>query len=411
MTRWLLVVISVILLATVTPIHDSAIAQNQGAIRGVVANGTTNTFVPDVHVLLQIIRNGIPMETLETKTDAEGHFRFPDLPLSGGILYTASTEYDGVIYKTSTIEPTQLETPVHIVVYETTTSDSDIGILKASMAVSSVDESTGLIQLLEVITFINKGTETYVGKVPEGSSFRGVLRLHLPPASLDLNLGSGFSPDGPLPASDGLLTRAAVPPGELLLIYAYKIPFTSDTHTIEKLYAYAADEATFLISTAGPRPSSGQLTDVTTVNVNNTPNFSLSGTNVARGKPILVTLTNLPHLLPPRTGGTKVQLDTALRWVGIAGMLALLVTLALYTMLNGTGSVRSVEDTILESHTLEQEHVNLVASIAELDKQFELGLFVEADYEITRASLKDRLLDILLLIQEQSQLGRASGEE
>ena len=76
MTRWLLVVISVILLATVTPIHDSAIAQNQGAIRGVVANGTTNTFVPDVHVLLQIIRNGIPMETLETKTDAEGHFRF-----------------------------------------------------------------------------------------------------------------------------------------------------------------------------------------------------------------------------------------------------------------------------------------------------------------------------------------------
>ena len=403
MSRWARAGLLAMLLAGMALTYGPASAQQPGVIEGIVANGTTGAFVADAPVTLQVVRNGRPMERLETVADGEGRFRFDSLEVSPSIRHIPSTEYAGVNYASDPVDLTQTTDPVHIVAYETTNFDDDISILRASIAVSSVDETTGLIQVLEVVTFVNGGDRAFVGGVLTDPVVGGVLQLQLPVSSLDLNIGSGFSSEGPLAAPDGLLTRAPVPPGDLRLSFWYKLPFASDTYTIEKLFAYPVQRVSFLISTSGPRPSSDQLTSVTTVDVNGMPNFSLSAERIASGEPVQIILAGLPSLSPPQTGGDGVHLDTALRGAGIAGMAALLAGLSLYTVTRRRQRADPVGESLLELHALEEERLALVTSLAELDDASEADRLPKEDYGPARQVRQERLVDIMLLIKERLQ--------
>ena len=380
---------------------QAAHAQQPGVIEGVVANGTTESMVDTIPVSLEVLREGASIDRLETVSDADGRFRFEGLEVSPDLSYVVSTSYLGVDYSTEPIDLNQPPPPIHLLVYETIDQDGDISILRASMAVPRVDSSTGLIQVLEVVTFVNQGDRTYVGQLltdPEGG---GVLRLHLSPGSLDLVLGTGFGVNGPLPASDGMLGRTPVPPGEFLVVYAYKVPFTDEARTIEKLYAYPVSRATFLIDTAGPSPSSQQLTSVETVNVNGVPNFQLSGGDFQPGEPVSVTLTGLPSLVAPASSG-GVDLETVLRIAGVGAMAALLAGVTLYTVMSRRRRPAPAGDSLFEFHALDEERLALIASLAELDDDFEAGRLPREAYEGARVGRRQRLMDVMLLMKERS---------
>ena len=394
-----------LLLALLAPIMlagQAAHAQQPGVVEGVVANGTTESLLDTIPVSLLVLRDTVPIDRLETVSDADGRFRFEGLEVSPDLSYVVSTSYLGVDYSTEPIDLSQPEAPIHLLVYETTAQDSDISILRASMAIPRVDSSTGLIQILEVVTFVNQGDRTYVGQLFSDPEQGGVLRLHLPPSSLDVSLGNGFGPQGPLPASDGMLGRSPVPPGEFLVVYAYKVPFADEVHTIEKLYAYPVGRATFLIDTSGPRPSSQQLTSVQTVEVNGVPNFQLSGRDFQPGERVSVTLTGLPSLVALGSSG-GVELDTALRMAGVGAMAALLAGVTLYTVMSRRRRRPApAGNGLLELHALDEERLALIASLAELDDDFEAGRLPKEAYEGARAGRRQRLMDVMLLMKERS---------
>ncbi len=395
-----------VLLALVTPlllIGQDARAQEIGEIEGVVTNGTTNGFVEGVTVTLTVFRDTVPVESLEAVADAEGRFGFDSLDPSPGMSYVVSTNYRGVDYTTQPASLTGPSAPFHLVVYETTTVDDDISILSASMAIPSVDATTGLIQVLEVITFVNRGDRTYVGQLFTDPENGGVLRLHLPPGSLDIELGQGFGDDDPLPAPDGMLGRSPVPPGDFNTVYAYKLPFVDEASAIVKFYAYTVEKATFLISTSGPRPSSMVLTDVQTVNINGDQNFSLSGRNIQAGEPLAVVLSGLPQLLPPGAGDGGVSLETVLRSVGIAAIAALFAGVTLYTVRGRNRRLVPVGSELRQLHALEEERLALIASMADLDDQFEAGRLAHESYQSTRRRRRQRLVDVMLLIKGSAE--------
>ena len=400
MSRWGRAGLLLALLALLALSGQTVQAQASGVIEGVIANGTLDTPLGAAPVSLQVLREGAPIGRKETVADAEGRFRFEGLDASPGLRYTVATSYLGVEYTTAPIDLTQPGGPIHLLVYETTPLDTDIVILSASMAVPSVDSSTGLIQVLEVVTVINQGDRTYVGQLFSNPDGGGVLRLHVPPEALDVSLGDGFGADGPLAAPDGLLGRTPVPPGEFLLVYAYKLPFAQRAYTIEKVYAYPVDRATFLTATSGPSPSSPQLTSARTEDVNGIPNILLSGEDIEPGERVTITLSGLPALVAPGDGG-GVALDTALRMAGVGAMAALLVAVILYTVLSRRRRPVPAGDGLLELHALDEERLALITWLAELDDSFEAGRLSKDEYEAARRGSKQRLMDVMMLIKEK----------
>ena len=408
-----------ILLSTLLSVRMAA-AQDAGVLEGIVSNGTTGELVPGATILLRVFQRMTQIDTRQALADGQGRFRFEGLPVESTIRYIPTTTHEGIEYTTErAIDPTAPQGPVELMVYETTESDEAVSILRAAIAVPSVDNETALIQVLEVITFVNRGNRAYVGELFSDDPEGGVLRVPLPPDALDLSHDrETFGPGGPIRTPNGILGRLPVPPGELVVVYAYKLPFTTDTRTMERTFAYPVETATFLISTEGPRPNSDRLTDVTTADVNGVLNFRLSGEDIVPGEPVDITLTGLPEILLPapdpgapglggQTGNGGVALDTALRGMGIGIMAVLAVGVALYTMRGRRKQLaparHGATGAATEGEALEAERQELLAVLAELDDASEAGRIPGIEYERARRTAKQRLMDIMLLIKERAE--------
>ena len=382
------------------PASSMVLAQGPGVLEGRVVNGTTGEPVSGADVRVSVFRRMTQITDQRHPAGPEGLYRLEGLPVEPDIRYIVSVQHQGVRYLADAVDPNQGTSSADVTVYETTTSSDAVSVLRGSVAVPSIDPQTGLLQVLAVVTFVNRGNRTYVGETPDDNG-TGVLRVPLPRDALDLVLGDGFSPEGPIRTPEGVAGRLPLPPGESVRVFAYKLPYTGPARSVEMRYAYPVERATFVISTELPRPSSDRLTHVETVDINGALNFSLSAEDIGPGEPVVVTLSGLPDIVVPGSGGGG--LDTALRGTGIGLLALLLAGSVLYTVgarRRGTAAIGGGG-----SGALDQERLSLVKSIAELDERFETGGIAEEHYERLRAGAKQRLMDILMLIREEAGRG------
>lgn len=382
-------------------VHAQQPGAASGVVEGVVVNRTTDAAAA-ASVQLQVFNKMDQVGERKAEADAQGRFRFDSLDTGPDIRYVLSANYGGVDYAApEAVNPNTPQGPITLSVYDTTTSDADISIVTASIAIPDIDRTTGLIQALEVVTFTNKGNRTYVGSLLSDPARGGVLKLDFPQDALDISLGDGFGPANPTATEGGLLTRQPVPPGPVVLVYAYKLPFATQDYTLARTFAYPTEKVNFLIAAGGPRPASSLLTDVRTVNIAGTPNLALSGQGIGAGQPIVVNLSGLPPLVAPGSAQGGPQLDTALRWAAIGLMAVGLAASGLYVMLSRRRLRRATASAVAaDLRGLESERRELVASLAAMDERFQAGGMPRADYDPARRRLKQRLLDIMLIIRE-----------
>lgn len=378
-----------------------AMAQsNNGIAQGTVINASTGEPVAGATVTVQVFKKMEQLDQKDLTTDAKGRFQVAGLPNNSDNRYIVKTQHQGISYPLDqAINPTTSQEPVKLFIYDTTTSTDGISIASVSVAVTSVNGSTGLIQVLEYATFKNATNLAFVGSLVSDPQQGGVLRIPVPSTTLDLELGDGFSDAGVLTGRSEIITRDAVHPGTLGLLYAYKVPFTAASMVLSRSFIYPIDKVIFLTAQNGPSPSSPLLTTVETVNINGKSNFSLSAQNIRPGTPITVTLNGLPKLVPPDSG---LSSDTALRGIGIGLMALLVVAVGAYALMLRRRPAVAAAGAAMDP--LWEERSGLVRTVAELDMRFAAGALAKDDYEDSRRRVKLRLTDVTLLLKERGAL-------
>jgi len=154
--------------------------QPHGSIGGVVLNATRGgTPVPQADVALRIRAGGQLALLRETKSDAEGRFFFPHLPVGRDFRYLPGATRDGVHYPGPAIVLTTQHS--HAIV-ELTVNDAVAGpcpLIIRRQRVSLYPEP-GLLRVEESLLIDNPSASCYVGVTTSDNAAPVTLRLGIP---------------------------------------------------------------------------------------------------------------------------------------------------------------------------------------------------------------------------------------
>ncbi|MEE9285697.1 MAG: hypothetical protein V3V35_08235 [Dehalococcoidia bacterium] len=381
-------------------VPSGAVAQDVGVIEGRVVNGTPGGPDPGpVPLSLLKFRRMTQESEVFGQADAQGQFRFEGLEVDPDVRYFVQAGYRDVAYRSPAVDLAGAPGPVEVQVFETTTSDAEISIRRASVAIPRIESEIGLITVLEVVTFVNEGDRTYVGNLFTTLQDGGVVRIPLPASAVDVSLGHGFGPEGVQPALGGMIGQTPFPPGELELVYAYGLPYTETEATLRKLYFYPVRDVTVLVPEGGPQPTSPDLEFQGIVDVGGTPQMLLTRGSMAPGDTFTLRLTNLPRFAAIGDGG--ISLDSALRYTGVALLFLVVGAVITYTIVARRRRLAPA-GVALDLGELERERADLVTSLAELEEAHEGGVIADDEYQRLRRRQRNRLTDVLMLMRESS---------
>lgn len=385
-------------LALQAAIHGPVQAEGTGVAQGAVMNGTAGGLAAGVPVTVQIFDKMNQIDEKKVLTDADGHFRVEGLPAGANNRYIVFALYEGVKYSLKeAISPNAAGDPVAITIYGKTEAASDIVIFSASVAVTSIDASSGLLRVLEVMTVHNVGNRAFVGNLLANPDQGGVLRVPLVGAGLDLELGDGFGPEGALATPLRMITRTPIPPGQTVLVFDYKVPYDHRTIDLTRSFDYPVANASFVIGQGAAKSASAQLTSAQSVKIDTLPSTVLTGKNFAPGQAITVTLS----ALPPVKGSPKSG-DTIIRIAGVAAAVLALGGIVVYILLRRRAKGGAAKPAVAEMDALVEQRRSLVDAIAALDREFDTGVISRERYAAARAGLRTRLTDVAMLINKRS---------
>ena len=370
-----------------------------GVIEGRIVNGTEDGGeAGSAPLSLLTFRRMTREEERFGQADSQGRFRFEGLEVHSDMRYFVQAGYGDVAYRSPAVQifpdaPSFTE----VVAWETTTSDADIVIDRASVAIAALDEDVGLIGILEVVTLENQGDRTYVGDLFEDPESGGAARISLPANALDVNLGHGFGPDGFAAVPGGVINKAPVLPGPSEMIYGYTIPYTGTTAALERRYLYTARSVTVLMPDDLGALSSPQLEAIGPVEVSGEPHTLFTASDLPAGQVFELQLSELPLFRDLSGGG--LQFDTALRYAAVAALGLIAAGALLFVLRRRSGGGLSAPIAAGPS-ALARERTDLVEALAGLDADFAAGRVPQAEYDRRRYAGKRRLVDVTLLMAE-----------
>lgn len=376
------------------------IAQAGGIIEGTVVNGTAGGgSVAGVPLSLKTLRGNQETAQRLGAADAQGRFRFEGLDTSSALRYVVAAGYQNVTYNSLSIDLSQGPASISLKVYETTTSDAQLSVNLAQVEILDVDGANGVVAVFESLTFLNAGDRTYVGDLFTNPQNGGTVKFPLPGNAFDPVPGHGFVPDGAVVTPGGLAAKTPVQPGEQRFVLAYGIPYSDTAAAFDVTFAYKVQTVGVLMPPDFGAIASGDLSDLGRVDRNGKAFNLLARLNVDPGTLLRIEMSALPRFAPARKNDSK--LDEALRYLGVALMVALAAGIVYYTRLMKRRQPALASGAPRGAISLLREREELLTGIAHLDDMLAKGEMAKDAHEGQRAAKKRRLLDIALLVKEQ----------
>jgi 5-hydroxyisourate hydrolase-like protein (transthyretin family) len=281
-----------------------ALAQETGAIEGVVANGVTGQPVAGVTVTLDRFEGMTATETLTTQTDSAGKYRFDRLPLGEKRIYIARVTYGDVEYPSDMITFKSGETSKNapIEVFDVSEDGSGISIDRAHVI---VQPAAAGVEVSEMIAVSNSGQGAYVGKA-SGSGPATTLRFYLPAGAGEPAFEAGALGERFVSTTDGFADTQPVRPGVGVdqIIFSYLLPGQKSAWTMQYRLAYPTKALNILVAD-GWVVSGSDVTYVGKMGSSAAAYLNYAVTNVTADRPI--SLTFAPGAAP--AGG--VDMTTA----------------------------------------------------------------------------------------------------
>lgn len=374
------------------PLFREALTKGAGVISGTVTNKTLGKPVADASITLGIFDQVSQLEQRTTKTDANGFYKFEELPTDGTLAYAVRAEYPANVPYTSqfmsfTTDQKAFDAPIDV--YETTTDGSGIS---AERVHYIVEFDSGQALIAELVVLSLSGDKTYVG---DGNH---VLAFPLPEGATDLNVSDGALGERFIQSSNGFIDLQPLPPGQnsRQILFRYSLPYTGASLDLVRSLPYPAKAVNALIADAGEKVTSPDLTDSGRRDTQNGSYFNFNATDWPANKQVRLTITNLPS-----GAGTGVA-TAAGAATGAGGMNKMLI-FGLIALAAGIAAV-VVALPLIRSRALAaggpsavaaMDRDALIEALAELDQSYESGEIGESAYRDERLRLKAQLRDLM----------------
>ncbi len=382
---------------------------NAGHISGQLLDGTKrNAPVAGQSVTLQMAQGQTAGDLKTVPTDAHGAFSFSGLNTDKTISYAIYTLYQKAQYFTGLISlgdrPGQ---QVNLLVYDATTSVSNIAIVQANVLIDKADAQHGLLNITESFVFENLGLTTYVGSLQANGQKPNALRFSLPPGARQLSLKVGFDGYNVVQVDPGFASDAAIPPGQSQFAFSFHVPYSASHYDFADTVIYPTVDLSVL-TPLDYHASSGVLTSKGSVSVSQQAYQQLEAKQLLAGTQVHVELDGLPA---PTNQSNASQTDQGPPWFIAIVVLMLAIVAATWFMYvrmqrrsaaqrrKATKSLSKNKAAITSQRpaqakvarsTLEEQE-SLLQALLELDKADEAGTIKKAEYQERRASLKARL--------------------
>ena len=351
-----------------------------------------------VEVLLRgFSQNFEPTVTMTTTTGADGSYLFELEPVDPSWVYLASARYNDLGFSSDAgqVSKAQLELPLPITVFESTTS-SDSVIVDRIHVLLSFGQDT--LRVDEFYVFSNPTPEVFVGE--SGIADEGTVRFALPEEAQNIAFQRSFgSMQSSIPATEVIQLEDGtyadtfpLNPGEagLNLIVSYDLPF-EDGMTVERPLFYETLEANVIIPGEGVTMSGEGWQDQ---GVQEMPGGSFSSyikANMAAGDDFNFELNGRPDVVSDAVGNMIPAQNNSTNELIVGGaVLLLVVVVALFLVTR-----RDTDDYDEEEAEIEQAEIDrLLLAVVDLDDDFEAGKVEEEAYQVQRRKLIGELAAI-----------------
>ncbi len=390
---------------------------NTGRISGQLRDGTKRSApVVGQSVTLQMAQGQNASDLKTVTTDAHGMFSFAGLNSDKTISYAIYTLYQKAQYFTGLISLSdKSEQQANLIVYDATTSVSNIAIVQANVLIDKADAQHGLLNITESFVFENLGLTTYVGSLQANGQKPNALRFSLPSGARQLSLKVGFDGYNVVQVDPGFASDAAIPPGQSQFAFSFHVPYSASHYDFADTVVYPTVDLSVL-TPLDYHASSGVLTSQGSVNVSQQAYQQLEAKQLLVGTQVHVELDGLPALT---NQSNSLQADQSPPWFIAIVVLMLAIVAAtwfVYISMQRRSSAQRkqaaknqsknkvattrVEQAKVERSTQEEQE-SLLQALLELDKTYEAGTIKKAEYQERRASVKARLR--LLMSAEASE--------
>ena len=382
---------------------------SNGAIRGTIRNGTTNTAITPGQVVSATLYSFVgtaPQAPVIAPVDGQGAFKFEGLTAGDDYNYGVGVLYNGIQYfspllKLTADQPNQ--TP-ELRVYEATATDPGLRIGQVHVIAEFLDART--LRVGELFEVQNPAQQTFLAP-PGGATFE----MGLPPGATNIR----FQDEAIDPASigDNNTLRLNIPwiPGSRQVLLAYDLPYNNNSLRLSRAWPYPTGEVNVLVEDLGVQASADGLQAKAPMNTPNGGRYlTLAAPSLAARQAVNVTLSGAPRIDAAAASGSasgqagavasvpsarvQTSYQDGLRWLGVVlAALAVLAFLAWPRLRPSLAAGRHENPAATRERLLDQ--------LADLDDAYALGEIGEGDYMVQRAETKARLVAVMRALRAQ----------
>jgi cytochrome c553 len=355
----------------------------RGTVSGVLTNGTAGAAVPpDSTVTLHVIESDIAEEAFEAVVNADGSYRFADVPFSADYQYVITAPYGDVQYVSdiAVLDGGETEMTLPVTVYEGGATADSIVITGMS---AQVMVANSVMQVIELANFTNTSDRVYFSVV-DGVGTSVALRIP-PDATMLSSVSDRYLVEGNTIAD----TRPLLPGEDHLIHVAYSLPYSGGVSVMQPLDYALTGDFNVIMATSGLTAAGNGIVqlDPITSGGNSYANFG-GALDLAAGSTLTFDVSGTPVMPASSAGTTGSSSLTPFAYVLIgAGISSLLIS-----------AVLIVRERAKKTKTAAPEQsaiAQLMEQIAALDSQHQAGAIKTKEYQRQRSALKAELSTLM----------------
>lgn len=370
-----------------TPLAEAP--SGTGMVTGKVSSASGVELPGDLEITLHGFDNMQMAITQTTTIQPDGSFAFSGVPMPAGRVFMATVNYQNASYGSDigTVQEgvTTLELP--ITVYETTTDASVLKADRLHLFFEFLDAKT--VQIIELYIISNISDKTLVAE-----SGQPTVSFKLPPGATNLEFQDGKLGERYVQTPDGFGDTVSIGPGSgsYEVLFAYEMPYDRKLE-LEQVMSMPVDAVVILVPEGEIKIKSDDLQDSGSRDVQGTPYHTYSGSRLAAGDTLQLTLTGRPSSgSPGLAASSKTNLLVGLSVFGVA----LIVAGAwLYHRTRLSRALEEDENLLPTDSAASDSPEYLMDAIIALDDLYRSGQLPEEAYQMRRAELKAKLKELL----------------
>ncbi|MCA9902727.1 MAG: hypothetical protein KC547_02625, partial [Anaerolineae bacterium] len=359
-----------------------------GVVVGQLSNGTADASIPEGQLIrLFSVTEQFESDVFETTANADGSYRFENVPLLSDRQYVLTAEYQGIRYMSefAAFEAGATELTLPITIYET---GADASAIQIDGLLNQIIVIEGELQLVQVISYTNTSDRAFINTTDDG------------PRSVTVSVPTGaiyqnFTNSDYVLSADGAEVYDIQPvlPGEAHLMHvAFGMPYPTAEARITQTIPYAlVGRYEVLVATEGLTVTGESLVEQGLRQIGNSTMLSYAAelstpadstlTFDISGTPVATTSSSQTS--------TTVTSDNLLSYVLIVvGVLAIGLAGFLFWRDRKLQARAPIIIATAETQTL-------IEQIADLDRQHQEGKITNKVYERKRAALKAQLAKLM----------------